>query len=65
MFTFLPEFLRMAVFYRMLLYGIILLLVVMFMPRGLVFLFSRWRGASAPPCARTPARSRCSRPAPP
>ena len=46
-FTFLPEFLRMAVFYRMLLYGIILLLVVMFMPRGLVFLFSRWRGASA------------------
>ena len=36
-FTFVPEMLRMAVFYRMLLYGIILLLVVMFMPRGLVF----------------------------
>jgi branched-chain amino acid transport system permease protein len=36
-FTFVPEMLRMAVFYRMLLYGVILLLVVMFMPRGLVF----------------------------
>jgi len=35
-FTFVPEFLRMAAFYRMLLYGVILLLVVMFMPRGLV-----------------------------
>ena len=33
-FTFVPELLRMAVFYRMLLYGVILLLVVMFMPRG-------------------------------
>jgi len=36
-FTFVPELLRMAAFYRMLLYGIILLLVVMYMPRGLVF----------------------------
>jgi branched-chain amino acid transport system permease protein len=36
-FTFVPEFLRMAAFYRMLLYGIILLLVVMYMPRGLVY----------------------------
>jgi branched-chain amino acid transport system permease protein len=36
-FTFVPEFLRMAAFYRMLLYGVILLLVVMFMPRGLVY----------------------------
>ncbi len=35
-FTYVPELLRMAVFYRMLLYGVILLLVVMFMPRGLV-----------------------------
>jgi branched-chain amino acid transport system permease protein len=46
-FTFLPEILRMAVFYRMLLYGVILLLVVMFMPRGLVFVFSRWRRRAA------------------
>lgn len=38
-FTFIPEFLRMAAFYRMLLYGVILLLVVMFMPRGLVHYF--------------------------
>jgi len=36
-FTFVPELLRMAAFYRMLLYGVILLLVVMYMPRGLVF----------------------------
>ena len=36
-FTFVPELLRMAAFYRMLLYGIILLLVVMYMPRGLVY----------------------------
>lgn len=35
-FTFIPELLRMAAFYRMLLYGVVLLLVVMFMPRGLV-----------------------------
>ena len=34
-FTFVPELLRMAAFYRMLLYGVILLLVVMFMPKGL------------------------------
>jgi branched-chain amino acid transport system permease protein len=44
-FTFLPEFLRMAAFYRMLLYGVILLLVVMFMPRGLVFAVARFRRA--------------------
>jgi branched-chain amino acid transport system permease protein len=40
-FTFVPELLRMAVFYRMLLYGVILLLVVMFMPQGLVFYLRR------------------------
>ena len=40
-FTFVPELLRMAVFYRMLLYGVILLLVVMFMPRGIVFYLRR------------------------
>jgi branched-chain amino acid transport system permease protein len=38
-FTFIPELLRMAAFYRMLLYGVILLLVVMFMPKGLVHYF--------------------------
>ena len=49
-FTFVPEFLRMAAFYRMLLYGIILLLVVMYMPRGLVFyLNALLRGRTAPP----------------
>jgi branched-chain amino acid transport system permease protein len=52
-FTFVPEFLRMAAFYRMLLYGIILLLVVMYMPRGLVFylkaLLRGRAGAPAPP----------------
>ncbi len=36
-FTFVPELLRMASFYRMLAYGFILLLVVMFMPRGIVY----------------------------
>jgi branched-chain amino acid transport system permease protein len=43
-FTFIPELLRMASFYRMLVYGVILLLVVMFMPRGLVHYLARpWR----------------------
>jgi ABC-type branched-subunit amino acid transport system ATPase component/ABC-type branched-subunit amino acid transport system permease subunit len=36
-FTLVPEVLRMASFYRMLAYGFILLLVVMFMPRGIVY----------------------------
>jgi hypothetical protein len=46
---FIPELLRMAAFYRMLLYGVILLLVVMFMPKA-----SRTSSA----CARAPL-SRC------
>ena len=52
-FTFVPELLRMAAFYRMLLYGIILLLVVMYMPRGLVYyLRAIGRGrAPEPPAA--------------
>jgi len=52
-FTFVPELLRMAAFYRMLLYGVILLLVVMYMPRGLVFylkaLLRGRTGTPAPP----------------
>ena len=70
-FTFVPELARMAVFYRMLLYGVILLLVVMFMPRGIVFYLRRalparapGRGAPAPvdtgrsaPPARRPRRA--------
>lgn len=36
-FTFIPELLRMASFYRMLVYGIILLLSIMFMPQGIVY----------------------------
>jgi branched-chain amino acid transport system permease protein len=47
-FTFVPELLRMAVFYRMLLYGIILLLVVLFMPRGIVFYLRRALPARVP-----------------
>jgi ABC-type branched-subunit amino acid transport system ATPase component len=47
-FTFVPELLRMAAFYRMLLYGVILLLVVMFMPRGLVFYLRRLLVSGAP-----------------
>jgi branched-chain amino acid transport system ATP-binding protein/branched-chain amino acid transport system permease protein len=47
-FTFVPELLRMAAFYRMLLYGVILLLVVMFMPRGLVFYLRRLAASRAP-----------------
>ena len=47
-FTFVPELLRMAAFYRMLLYGAILLLVVMFMPKGLVFYLRRLLPAGVP-----------------
>jgi branched-chain amino acid transport system permease protein len=47
-FTFVPEALRMASFYRMLLYGVMLLLAVMFMPRGLVPVLARLRRRSAP-----------------
>jgi len=43
-----PELLRMAAFYRMLLYGVILLLVVMFMPKGLVFYLRALLRARAP-----------------
>ena len=50
-FTFVPELLRMAAFYRMLLYGVILLLVVMFMPRGLVHYFRLRAGAPIPDAA--------------
>jgi ABC-type branched-subunit amino acid transport system ATPase component/ABC-type branched-subunit amino acid transport system permease subunit len=57
-FTFVPEMLRMAVFYRMLLYGGILLLVVMFMPRGLVFYLRALLGRRfQPSAAPTPAFS--------
>ena len=42
-FTFLPEFLRVAAFYRMLIYGVILLLAIMFMPRGIVDALYRLR----------------------
>jgi len=52
-FTFVPELLRMAAFYRMLLYGIILLLVVMFMPQGLVFYLRRLFAPGAPATAGT------------
>jgi len=47
-FTFVPELLRMAAFYRMLLYGAILLLVVMFMPQGLVFYLRRLLASGTP-----------------
>ena len=51
-FTFVPELLRMAAFYRMLLYGVILLLVVMYMPRGLVFyLKALLRGRAGAPAS--------------
>jgi branched-chain amino acid transport system permease protein len=50
-FTFVPELLRMAAFYRMLLYGVILLLVVMFMPRGLVFYLGCFAASRAPRAA--------------
>ena len=48
-FTFVPELLRMASFYRMLLYGVILLLVVMFMPRGILPMLERLRRGSGSP----------------
>jgi hypothetical protein len=48
-FTFLPEFLRMAAFYRMLIYGVILLLAIMFMPRGIVDALQRLRRHVPPP----------------
>jgi branched-chain amino acid transport system permease protein len=55
-FTFVPELLRMAAFYRMLLYGIILLLVVIYMPRGLVYyLRAMLRGRTPAPAASTAA----------
>jgi branched-chain amino acid transport system permease protein len=54
-FTFLPELLRMAAFYRMLLYGIILLLAVMFMPRGIVDVLQRLRRRPPPPAPASPA----------
>jgi branched-chain amino acid transport system ATP-binding protein/branched-chain amino acid transport system permease protein len=40
-FTFVPEMLRMAASYRMLLYGAILLVVVLFLPKGLVHYLGR------------------------
>jgi len=54
-FTFLPELLRMAVFYRMLLYGVILLLAVMFMPRGIVDALQRLRRRPSVPAPETTA----------
>lgn len=49
-FTFVPELLRMASFYRMLVYGVILLLAVMFMPRGLVYYLGQpWRRLAPAP----------------
>jgi branched-chain amino acid transport system permease protein len=56
-FTFLPELLRTAAFYRMLIYGVILLLAVMFMPRGIVHALRRVRGRSRP-AAPEPAAAR-------
>jgi branched-chain amino acid transport system permease protein len=50
-FTFVPELLRMAAFYRMLAYGVILLLAVMFIPRGLVDALGRLRPGSRRPLA--------------
>jgi branched-chain amino acid transport system permease protein len=54
-FTFLPELLRMAAFYRMLVYGVILLLAVMFMPRGIVDALQRLQRRPPPPAPETPA----------
>jgi branched-chain amino acid transport system permease protein len=53
-FTFVPELLRMAAFYRMLLYGVTLLLVVLFMPRGIVFYLRRAMPARPPDVPRAP-----------
>jgi branched-chain amino acid transport system permease protein len=47
-FTFVPELLRMASFYRMLVYGVVLLLCVMFMPRGIVVALRRGRRPALP-----------------
>jgi branched-chain amino acid transport system permease protein len=57
-FTFVPELLRMAAFYRMLLYGIILLLVVMYMPRGLVYYLRAILRGGAPEPAAVPTADR-------
>jgi branched-chain amino acid transport system permease protein len=57
-FTFVPELLRMAAFYRMLLYGIILLLVVMYMPRGLVYYLRAIARGRAPEPAAAPTADR-------
>ena len=56
-FTFVPELLRMAAFYRMLIYGVILLLAVMFMPRGIVDALRRLRGRPAPDVPEVSARA--------
>ena len=48
-FTFVPELLRMASFYRMLIYGGILLLSIMFMPRGIVAALRNLRPRARPP----------------
>ncbi len=53
-FTFVPELLRMASFYRVLIYGVILLLSIMFMPRGIVAALARLR-PRARPAAPEPA----------
>lgn len=63
-FTFVPELLRMAVFYRMLLYGVILLLVVMFMPRGIVSYLRKILPAWAPSARATAPVSVALRAAP-
>jgi branched-chain amino acid transport system permease protein len=55
-FTFVPELLRMAAFYRMLIYGVILLLAVMFMPRGLVNALGRLRRSRRAPPLPPPSR---------
>ena len=54
-FTFLPEFLRVAAFYRMLIYGVILLLAIMFMPRGIVDALQRLRRRVPASVAEPPA----------
>ena len=54
-FTFLPEMLREASHYRMVIFATILILATMFMPRGIIFpvietlvprLLGRWRAKS-------------------
>jgi branched-chain amino acid transport system permease protein len=50
-FTFIPELLRMASFYRVLIYGVVLLASIMFMPRGIVAVFERFRRASPAPAS--------------